>query len=152
MATSSLYPYLTFTNTKEALQYYQKTFNAQDVQRLPVTTEAATAMNVPNNINLDDLTMHAVFTILGVWLYASDNFNHDEKLTNSTRLLIDIDSDDKDRFDEAMSLYEQLENDASVNILMPLAEQNWGTKLAMLQDKYGITWMLQIRSFSASQN
>lgn len=147
MTTSALYPYLTFEDTKEALEYYQTVFNAKDVQRLPVTTEAAAAMHVPTGVNPNDLTMHAVFTILGVWLYASDNFMQDKSLTNSTRLLIDIDSDDSDRLDAAMKLYDQLVADDSITVVMPLAEQNWGSKLGMIKDKYNITWMLQIRSF-----
>lgn len=143
--SSALYPYLTFTDTKAALDYYKIVFQAQDIQRLPVTSEAAAAMNVPANVNPADLTMHAVFTILGVWLYASDNFNQDDKLTNSTRLLIDIDSKDQAKLAEATQLYEKLSQDPSIRVIMPLADRGWGAKLAMLTDKFGITWMLQLR-------
>lgn len=65
-AHSAIYPYLTFTNTKEALEYYKNTFGAQNVVRLPVTAEAAAAMNVPTNVDFSQMTMHAAFTILGI--------------------------------------------------------------------------------------
>lgn len=151
-AHSAIYPYLTFANTKEALDYYKTVFNAQDIVRLPVTKEAATAMHVPNDVNFSQMTMHAVFTVLGVWLYASDNFEQNQNLTNSTRLLIDIDSDNEKELTAAQTLYQQLTQEPSVKINMPLADQGWGAKLAMLTDKYGVQWMLQIRSWSKTQN
>ena len=101
--TSALYPYLTFDNTKAALAYYQAVFGAEDVERLPVTKAAAEAMHIPSSVNYEDLTMHAVFTILGNWVYSSDNFNHDDQLTNSTRLLIDVDSGDAEMLEVAES-------------------------------------------------
>lgn len=69
-------------------------------------------------------------------------------MTNSTRLLIDIDSDDAEKLAAAQSLYTSLAKEPSVKITMPLADQGWGAKLAMFTDKYGLTWMLQIRSWS----
>lgn len=147
-AHSVIYPYLTFTNTKEALEYYKNTFGVQNVVRLPVTAEAAAAMNVPTNVDFSQMTMHAAFTILGNWIYASDNFEGNDALTNSTRLLIDIDSDDAEKLAAAQSLYASLAKEPSVKITMPLADQGWGAKLAMFTDKYGLTWMLQIRSWS----
>lgn len=145
MMANSLYPYLTFTDTKAALDYYKTVFAAQDIQRLPVTPEAAASMNVPDNIDPAKLTMHAVFTILGTWIYASDNFNHDDKLTNSTRLLIDVDGDDAKKSVIATNWYHKITQDPSIKVLMPLANQGWGAKLAMFTDKYKITWMLQIK-------
>lgn len=145
--TSAPYPYLTFDNTKAALAYYQAVFGAEDVERLPVTKAAAEAMHIPSSVNYEDLTMHAVFTILGNWVYSSDNFNHDDQLTNSTRLLIDVDSGDAEMLKKAEALYHSFETDDSVTILMPLADQGWGAKMGMVTDKYNVTWMLQIRKW-----
>ncbi|PIO83049.1 hypothetical protein BSQ39_05405 [Loigolactobacillus backii] len=147
-AHSAIYPYLTFANTKEALAYYQTVFDAQDIVRLPVTTAMAQAMQVPSEVDFSQLTMHAAFTILGEWLYAADNFEQNQQLTNSTRLLLDIDSDDAQKLATAQALYNRLTREPTIKIDMPLADQGWGAKLGMFTDKYQIQWMLQLRSWS----
>lgn len=98
-------------------------FNAQNIQRLPVTVSAAKAMEVKPDVSFDGLTMHTTFTILGVWFYTSDNLNHDSHLTNNTRPLIDIDSDNKKRLAQDHRLYERLVTDSSITVTMTLINQ-----------------------------
>lgn len=42
---TSLSPYITFQNTKEALEYYQDVFGATNIHRLAVSPEQASQFN-----------------------------------------------------------------------------------------------------------
>ncbi len=74
MSNINLIPYLTFENTKEALDYYQTVFGATDVQRESPTEKQAQDMSLNDDVNLDDLTMQASFNILGKQIFVRTVF------------------------------------------------------------------------------
>ena len=149
---SQVYPYFAFPNAKEAIEYYQRVFGATDIYRLSPQEKQAKMFNIPEGTDLDNLTMHGGFTILGMQFECADAFNGDPTPTKGISLLLDIDSEDEESAQAAEDFYKNLEDSKEVDITMPLAEQFWGNKMAGFTDKYGVKWMLMIEPWSKSQD
>ena len=138
---SSLIPYLTFDNTKEALAYYEAVFGATDIQRLPVDANQAINFGLAET-EAENATMHAEFKIAGTTVLASDAFGGNSKINDSIALLIDYDLNNEADTREVEALYERVSQHESIEVAMPLAEQFWGGKMAVFTDKYNVKWML----------
>lgn len=147
---SQIYPYIAFKNAKDAIEYYQDVFGATDVYRLSPKAEQAKQFGIPEGTNLDDLTMHAGFTILGMKIECSDAFNGNTEPTGQISLLLDINNEDKESAKAADDFYEKLKKSDDVEITMPFEEQFWGGKMGGFTDKFGINWMLHTSPWSKS--
>ncbi len=92
---ANIHPYLTFNNTKEALDYYKAVLGATNISRMPVAAEQAEQFGVPIE-KASDLTMHSQCDILGSTIMAADNFMKVDPLVyDSVSILIDLDSEDE---------------------------------------------------------
>ncbi|CAJ1181540.1 hypothetical protein CPR19088_GLDEOEPO_01522 [Companilactobacillus paralimentarius] len=149
---SQIYPYLAFKNAKEAIEYYQAVFGATEVYRLSPQLEQASQFNISEGTDLDNLTMHAGFTILGMKIECSDAFNGNAEPSGQVSLLLDINSEDPESAQAADDFYKHLKESQQVDITMPFAEQFWGGKMGGFTDKYGINWMLHTSPWSKSQD
>ena len=147
---SQIYPYLAFKNTKEAIEYYQDAFGAIDVYRLSPQPEQAKQFGLPEGADLESMTMHAGFTILGMKVECADAFTGDAEPSGQISLLLDINSEDPESSKAADEFYKHLEESGQVDITMPFAEQFWGGKMGGFTDKYGINWMLHTSPWSQS--
>ncbi|MFD1472278.1 VOC family protein [Companilactobacillus mishanensis] len=145
---SQLYPYLAFENAKEALDYYKKVFGATDIYRLSPNAEQAKTFHLPAEADLDNLTMHAGFTVLGVKIECADAFTGDPKPSAQISLMIDIDSEDEEANSAAEDFYQRIQDSEEVEITMPYEAQFWGGKMGSFTDKYGISWMLHSSPWS----
>lgn len=98
---AKIHPYLTFNNTKEALDYYKAVLGATHISRMPVAAEQAEQFGVPLE-KAADLTMHSQFDILGSTIMAADNFMKVDPLVyDAVYILIDLDSEDEKALAEA---------------------------------------------------
>ncbi len=149
---SQIYPYLAFKNAKEALKYYQEVFGATEIYRLSPQPQQTEQFDIPEGTDLDNLTMHAGFTILGMKLECADAFNGDTNPSEQVSLLLDINNEDPESAQAADEFYEHLVQSKRVTINMPFAEQFWGGKMGSFTDKYGINWMLHTSPWSQSQD
>ncbi|MFD1418868.1 VOC family protein [Companilactobacillus keshanensis] len=147
---SQIYPYFAFKNAKSAIEYYQEVFGATEVYRLSPKPEQAKEFDIPEGVNLDDLTMHAGFTILGMKVECADAFTGNSEPSGQVSLLLDINSEDPESAKAADDFYEKLEKSDDVEITMPFEEQFWGGKMGGFTDKYGINWMLHTSPWSKS--
>lgn len=147
---SQIYPYFSFKNAKEAIEYYQEVFGATDVYRLSPKAEQAKQFGLPEDADLDSMTMHAGFTILGMKVECADAFTGDSEPSGQISLLLDINSEDAESAKAADDFYEKLKNSGEVKITMPFEEQFWGGKMGSFTDKYGINWMLHTSPWSKS--
>ncbi|BDZ31807.1 glyoxalase/bleomycin resistance/extradiol dioxygenase family protein [Lactiplantibacillus sp. WILCCON 0030] len=145
---SKFYPYLAFDNAKTAIAYYQKVFGATDVYRLSPKPEQAKTFGLPADADLDNLTMHGGFTVLGVKVECADAFGHSAKPSDQITLMIDIDSEDETSAQAADAFYQQLVDSGEVEITMPFAEQFWGGKMGQFTDKFGVHWSLHSSPWS----
>jgi len=145
---TQFYPYLAFDNAKTAIDYYQRVFGATDVYRLTPKPEQAKMFGLADGTDLNNLTMHGGFTVLGVKVECADDFRHTAKPTDQITLMIDINSEDAATAQAADAFYQRLVDSGEVKITMPFAEQFWGGKMGQFTDKFGVNWSLHSSPWS----
>lgn len=146
---SKLFPYIAYPNAKEALDYYKKSFGATNIYRLSPSEEQAKQFGIPEGANLDDMTMHGGFTILGVEIQCADAFNGVTAPKEQQIVLqLDINSEAPESLAAADALWNRLQDQHAVTVIMPYAEQFWGGKMGQFTDRYGVTWMLHAQPWS----
>lgn len=123
----TLTPHLTVRNAAEAVQFYQKAFGAevQGIARMP-----------------DGKVMHAALRIGNSMLMLNDEMPEFGALSplslGGCACTIHIYTDGVDAaFDRAVS--------AGAKVKMPLADQFWGDRYALVEDPYGYKWSLAER-------
>ncbi|HTG69692.1 MAG TPA: VOC family protein [Candidatus Udaeobacter sp.] len=86
----------------------------------------------------DGTVMHAAFTLKGQSFMAIDNSNkQDHAFTPAISLFINCDNDE-----EINRLFEQLSEGGAA--LMPLSPLPMSEKFGWVQDKYGVSWQLNL--------
>ena len=139
---ANINPYLNFNgNTEEAFNFYRSVFGGEfaavmrfrDVSR----EEACEGMQVSEN-ELDKI-MHIALPIgNGNVLMATDALESmGQKLTEGNNFSISLSADSRD---DAERIFKGLA--AGGKTEMPLADAFWGAYFGMLQDKFGIRWMV----------
>lgn len=145
---TKLLPYIAYPNTKEAVVYYESAFGATNVLRISPKPEQAKMFGIPAGANLDDLTMHASFMVLGTEIQCADAFNGAQAPAQQQIVLqLDVNADDPESAQAADDLWARLQEQDAVTVTMPYAEQFWGGKMGQFTDKYGVTWMLHAESW-----
>ena len=126
-----LVPYLHFAgNAREALNFYKDALGG-DIVQLGTYGESP----MPGDEDYKDKVMHARFVFDGNMIMLSDVFKGQSVSTNGNiQLSVDVDSEDK--LDEVFNKMAE-----GGTVTMPLADQFWGAKFGMLQDKFGVSWM-----------
>ncbi|WP_017445329.1 VOC family protein [Gayadomonas joobiniege] len=136
-------PYINFNgNCKEALAFYNKAMGANT--KFMMTWAEAPDMddkNQPPEYELpDDLEnsiLHASFEIGGHEIMACDVPAKEYKKAQGVSISIAFDS-----LNEIERVYSELAADGDVS--MPLTETFWAERFAMVTDKYGVPWMLNL--------
>lgn len=130
---SRLNPYLTFDgNTLEAMEFYQKALGGT----LAVNTFGEYGQDDPA---IKDKLMHArLETSSGFTLMASDPPPGAE-VTSGNNMAISLSGDDEA---ELRRYWDRLCEGGTVT--MPLEKQMWGDFFGMCDDKFGMTWMVNI--------
>jgi PhnB protein len=141
---ASINPYLNFNGkTVEAFNFYKSVFGGEfaTVMRfrdIP-QSEGCNGMTVPEN-ELDKI-MHIALPIgKGNVLMATDGLESmamGQKFTQGNNFSISVSADSRE---EADRLFNGLSEGGKVE--MPLADAFWGAYFGMLQDKFGIDWMI----------
>ncbi len=126
-----LVPYLHFAgNAREVLNFYKDALGG-DIVQLGTYGESP----MPGDEDYKDKVMHARFVFDGNMIMLSDVFKGQSVSTNGNiQLSVDVDSEDK--LDEVFNKMAE-----GGTVTMPLADQFWGAKFGMLQDKFGVSWM-----------
>jgi PhnB protein len=127
-ATSAIpvgvYPYLTVTGGKAALEFYKRAFGAEEEFR----TYGEDGERI----------MHARFRVNGGAILLSDDFPEFRgggKAPAPQGVTLHLEVDDADRWwDRAVS--------AGAEIKMPLADQFWGDRYGQLRDPFGHSWSI----------
>ncbi len=145
---SRLIPSLSFTSAKEALAYYQEVFGAQDVYRFSPSAEQATQFGLPADADLEAMTIHAGFSVLGTSLQCADAFRGAPTPSNQIDLILDINADDAASAAAAEAFYQRVVASQTVTVDMPFEPQFWGGKMGQFTDRYGISWMLHVMPWS----
>ncbi len=131
-------PYLFFNgNCREAMAFYARTLGGE-VAVLFTVGEAPPDAKMPGMP--DDSVMHALVVAGGVTLMASDacppqDYQPPHGMTVSLH---------PDSLEAAERIYAALAEGAQVQ--MPLGETFWSKGFAMLTDRYGTPWMINVQA------
>lgn len=86
----------------------------------------------------DGTVMFATYTLKGQMFMAMDNANRDEHpFTPAMSLFVSCDSEE-----EIERVFQKLSEDGTV--LMPLTSYPFSKKFAWVEDKYGVSWQLNL--------
>jgi PhnB protein len=129
-----LNPYIGFKdNTREAMEFYKTVFGG----KLDMTTFKEGGMS--SDPSQDNLIMHAALDAdNGILFMASDTPPGMPPQTGA-RVNMSLSGDDETTLKD---YWEKLSVGGSVT--MPLEKAPWGDMFGMLNDKFGITWMVNI--------
>jgi PhnB protein len=130
-------PYLNFDgNTREAMQFYARVLGGE------LEVQSFGDVGMADKPELKDRTMHASLTKGEIVIMASDTMpGMNFAPGNNVWININCESDEEiERLFKAMG--------EGGTVVMPLAEQFWGAKFGMLNDKYGMHWMFNFQKSS----
>ena len=131
---SKLNPYLNFNgNTAEAMKFYHSIFGG--ALTMQTFGEAKMAQDPKDK----DLIVHAALKSGSVTIMASDTLPSNPVTIGSNARLSLGGRDEKGLTD----IFNKLSQGGKVE--MPLAKQFWGDTFGMLDDKFGIHWMVNIQ-------
>ena len=129
-------PYLSVRNALEAIELYQQIFNAELVERMPVGKEQAPSLGVPEEADLDKMTMHSTLKIGEASFFMSDNFTGEVLEKQNMAILITPDS-----LEQAEFFFKNAE-EAGCQISMKFEKQFWGDYFGSFVDPFGISWQI----------
>lgn len=134
---ADIYPFLTFENSKEAMEYYVQEFGAKIVERVPFTEEQV--QNLGLNIdNLEETTAHGVFTIAGHTIMCGDATMTTPQASSLVSLFIDFGGD----ANAAKELFDHLASSDQQRVTLPFSDHMVGRQLGQIVDNYGVTWYI----------
>ena len=126
--------YLHFNGqAREALKFYVRCF---DGEIKPMQTYADSPMDTDEKYK--DLIMHAEFKADHIEFMAADGGEH-QKVTAGNQISLSINLSDED---EQTRIFESLSENGKV--LMPLEHTFWGARFGMVEDRFGVHWMLNV--------
>ena len=132
--STTLNPYISFRdNAREAMTFYQSVFGGE----LTVNTfEEYEASDDPAE---NDKLMHSqLMTPTGLTLMGADTPNAME-YDAGARISLSLSGDDEA---ELRRYWDELTGSGTV--VMPLEQAPWGDYFGMCQDRYGVTWLVNI--------
>jgi PhnB protein len=127
-----LTPYIHFEgNAEEALNFYKDVFGGEV---LVLSRYGDSPM--PTDDDYKQKIIHSRLAFGNNLLMISDTFKGNKVYTNGN-IQLSIEMPDADSVDVVFSKLAE-----GGKITMPLQVQFWGAKFGMLQDKFGVSWML----------
>jgi predicted 3-demethylubiquinone-9 3-methyltransferase (glyoxalase superfamily) len=115
---------------EEAMNFYTSLFDKSEI--ISISRYGA------NEAGEEGTVKHAIFSLNGQEFMCIDsNVKHDFTFTPSISLYVNCDTED-----ELDRIYEKLSEGGKV--LMPLAAYPFSKKFCWVQDKYGVSWQLNL--------
>jgi PhnB protein len=141
----SLSPYLNFRdNAREAMEFYHSVFGGN----LDVTTFKD--FHASEDPSEDDLVMHSVVESKHIKLMASDTPNRmREGYTVGTNFSLSISGTQEDE-ETLRGYFDKLSEGGKV--VMKYEKAMWGDMFGMVDDKYGIGWMVNVEMPKGEKN
>ena len=128
-----LNPYLAFNgNCEEAMRFYEDVLGGE-IKRMMRFGEAPPD-EFPVTEAMKNQIMHCTLEFDGCTIFASDNMQSNA----GNNFSLSINSDDEE---QAVKIFESLLLKGG-KVIMPFNEVFWGGKFGMLEDQFGIQWMM----------
>lgn len=128
----SIQPYLNFNgNCEEAFSVYEKAFNGK-------ITSVNKFSEMPDQVpaGAEDLIMHIEMEIGDIIIYGSDSLP-EQPVEAGSNMFINLLCESVAEQDHAFNVLKE-----GGIVMMAPEETFWGSRFAMLTDKFGINWML----------
>ena len=138
MATSNklVQPYLFFGGRcEEALEFYRIALGAEVMMLMRYKESPEPTPGLP--AGFEEKVMHAYFRIGQTELMASDGMGHGQPKFDGFSLSIVLPGEA-----EAERVFAALGQGGTVE--MPLAKTFWAPKFGMLEDRFGVSWMVSV--------
>ncbi|MBA2913916.1 VOC family protein [Limosilactobacillus frumenti] len=133
---AQIYPYLTFENAKEAMDYYVQNFGATILYHQPLNQQQAEDLGL-NLDNLANTTFRGAFSVAGQKLICADATMANPQASSLISIMLDFYDDEG----EAKDLFKLLASSDDQRVTIPFGPQNGG-QMGQVIDKYGITWII----------
>lgn len=133
---AQIYPYLTFDNAKEAMDYYVQNFGAKVLYHQPLSQQQADSLGLHPD-NLADTTFRGEFAIAGQKLICADATMTNPQASSLISIMLDFYDDQG----AAKKLFNLLASSDEQRVTIPFGPQNNG-QMGQVIDKYGITWII----------
>lgn len=115
---------------EEAMNFYTSVFDQSEI--ISITRYGA------NEVGKEGTVLHATFSLKGqVFMCIDSSVKHEFTFTPAISLYVTCDSED-----EINRVFEKLSQDGRV--LMPLADYPFSEKFGWVEDKYGVSWQLNL--------
>jgi len=138
MSETTVQPYLFFGGRcEEALEFYRKIAGAEIVMltRFKEAPETDAMPKMPDCF--DEKIMHAVVRIGSSTFFASDGRCEGDPTFEGFSMAINVPSEA-----EAERIFNALSETGTV--IMPLEKTFWASKFGMVEDRFGLGWMVSV--------
>lgn len=135
--TAQIYPYLTFENAREAMDYYVQNFDAEIIYHQPLSKEQAESWGLDTE-TLSSTTFRGVFTVAGQKLICADATMTNPQSSSMVSIMLNFGDDEE----EAKQLFDKLASSDDQRVTVPFGSQTVNNKIGQVVDKYGITWLI----------
>ena len=135
--TAKIYPYLTFKNAKEAMDYYVQNFGAQIMHHHPLSEEQAESIGLAA-ADLTATTLYGEFSIAGQKIVCADATMGTPQTSTLISIMLNF-GDDKGA---AQRLFAQLADSDEQRVTVPFGNWILGGMMGQVVDRYGITWLI----------
>lgn len=131
MSSTKVNPYLAFKgNCKEAMEFYKSALGGE----LEFMDFSTAPMEVPDDYK--SKILHSKLQFGDAIIMASDTMpNNEINVGDNVSIAIAVESEEVGE-----KYFNNLSNGGK--IMMPFAEAFWGSKFGMLEDKFGVRWMV----------
>lgn len=126
--------YLAYENAKEAMEYYEKYFNAKIIERSPVTKEMNEHYKLEES-KLKDSTAIGRFEIDGVVIGCSDRVDNNKEFNDSFNIMIEYNGEEEKVF---MDMVNRLNSCPGEIIFNSSNEIDSPYKMFRFKDKFNI--------------
>jgi PhnB protein len=131
-------PYLFFNgNCEDAVEFYRKALGAkvECMMRFKDSPEPPAPGMVPPGF--ENKIMHTSFSVGGTTIMASDGCTETKQQFQGFSLSLTVPNEaEADRYFNALA--------AGGQVQMPLTKTFWSPRFGMLQDKFGVGWMINV--------
>lgn len=138
---ADIYPFITFENTKEAMDYYVQEFDAKIIDRRPFTEEQAANIGLEVD-NLEETTARGEMEIAGHKILCSDAMMNTPQASSLVAIYLDFGGDEA----AAKELFDKLSSSDQQRVTLPFADHLLGQRLGQVVDNYGVTWFISAGS------
>lgn len=135
--TVQIYPYLTFENAKEAMDYYVQNFDAEIVYRQPLSKEQAENLGLDIDA-LNSTTFRGEFRIAGQKIICADATMANPQSSAMISIMVDFGDD----VANAKQFFNKLSTSDDQRVTIPFGNQTAEDQIGQIVDKYGITWSI----------